>query len=309
MRKSTKKLVSIIVPVYNVEKYLDRCIESITTQTYEYLEIILVDDGSSDHCPKICDNWKEKDNRIKVFHKKNGGVSSARNIGLDNSNGQYITFIDSDDYINKDMIEIMLKEMKDYDICVCDHFIVDDSGIVQKEDSKVEDMESVWQTIYTKDIIGATRFPNYIRSEDRVFNCDIRRKDPKIKFISNKLYNYYQSENSICRNNKYNKQAAIDSIKGTYYVYQYDKKYISILINTITSTIWDLYRDNSTDYKDLKELKKCIIPKLKSIDKKDCNNLKYKFYIKKYDFIQFSLNHYYLTKMIFTLKKKRRIIK
>ena len=96
-------LVSVIVPVYKVEKYLDKCIESIVGQTYENLEIILVDDGSPDNCPTMCDEWAQKDSRIKVIHKENGGLSSARNAGLDACTGDYIGFVDSDDWIEPDM--------------------------------------------------------------------------------------------------------------------------------------------------------------------------------------------------------------
>ena len=87
-------LISVIVPVYKVEKYLNKCVQSIVNQTYKNLEIILVDDGSPDNCPQMCDEWAKKDSRIKVIHKENGGVSSARNAGLDNSFGDYIGFID-----------------------------------------------------------------------------------------------------------------------------------------------------------------------------------------------------------------------
>lgn len=93
------KKISIIVPIYKVEKYLDRCVESIVKQTYKNLEIILVDDGSPDNCPKMCDEWEKKDKRIKVIHKKNGGLSDARNAGIDVMTGEYVTFVDSDDYI------------------------------------------------------------------------------------------------------------------------------------------------------------------------------------------------------------------
>lgn len=98
-------LISIIVPVYNVEKYLDRCLESIVNQTYKNLEIVLVDDGSIDNSGEKCDEWLKKDNRIKVIHKQNGGVSSARNVGLEEASGKYITFIDSDDYVLENYIE------------------------------------------------------------------------------------------------------------------------------------------------------------------------------------------------------------
>ena len=101
-------LISVIVPVYNVEKYLDRCIDSIVNQTYRNLEIILVDDGSPDNCPKMCDDWAKKDGRIKVIHKENGGLSSARNAGLDICIGEYIHFVDSDDWLELSCIELLL---------------------------------------------------------------------------------------------------------------------------------------------------------------------------------------------------------
>lgn len=94
-----ESLISIIVPIYKVKEYLDECINSIIKQTYSNIELILVDDGSPDECPKMCDEWAMKDDRIKVIHKKNGGLSSARNAGLDMAQGEYISFVDSDDFI------------------------------------------------------------------------------------------------------------------------------------------------------------------------------------------------------------------
>lgn len=109
-------LISIIVPIYKVEKYLDRCIDSIVRQTYRNLEIILVDDGSPDRCPDICDEWAKRDSRIKVIHKVNGGVSSARNAGLEIANGEYISFVDSDDRLIDTMEETLLREMESPDV-------------------------------------------------------------------------------------------------------------------------------------------------------------------------------------------------
>lgn len=100
-----EELISVIIPVYKVEEYLDECVLSVIRQTYTNLEIILVDDGSPDNCPRMCDEWATKDSRIKVIHKENGGLSDARNAGLDAAEGQYIAFIDSDDYIKPDMME------------------------------------------------------------------------------------------------------------------------------------------------------------------------------------------------------------
>ena len=103
-------LVSIIVPIYKVEPYLDQCVQSIVDQTYANLEIILVDDGSPDNCPAMCDAWAEKDSRIRVIHKANGGVSSARNAGLDMATGSYIAFVDADDWLEPAAVEILLEQ-------------------------------------------------------------------------------------------------------------------------------------------------------------------------------------------------------
>lgn len=105
---SDKPLVTVIVPVYGVEAYLDRCVQSIVDQTYGNLEIILVDDGSPDRCPELCDAWAEKDPRVRALHKPNGGLSSARNAGLDTCRGEYVSFVDSDDWISPHMIERLL---------------------------------------------------------------------------------------------------------------------------------------------------------------------------------------------------------
>lgn len=118
----SRPAVSVIVPVYNTERYLERCIKSIQCQTLSDLEIILVDDGSTDGCPALCDGFAEKDGRIRVIRKKNGGVSSARNAGLDAAGGEYIAFIDSDDYIEPEMYSSMLEKAKKFgcDLVICD---------------------------------------------------------------------------------------------------------------------------------------------------------------------------------------------
>ena len=123
------ELISIIVPVYNVEKYIRRCINSILNQTYQYLEIILVDDGSTDNSGLICDKYAHMDNRITVIHKKNGGLSSARNTGIDIAKGAYIGFIDSDDWIAPETYEVLYRNLVHYDADVSDI----DSVISSKE--------------------------------------------------------------------------------------------------------------------------------------------------------------------------------
>ena len=106
-------LISVIVPCYNVEEYLPKCIESILNQTYRNLEILLVDDGSPDNCGRICDEYAAKDSRIRIIHKKNGGLSDARNAALDVMTGEYVTFIDSDDYVSDDYVEYLYKIIKE----------------------------------------------------------------------------------------------------------------------------------------------------------------------------------------------------
>ena len=108
--------ISVIVPVYNVEAYLPRCVESIMAQTYQNLEIFLVDDGTKDNCGAICDAYARQDNRVRVIHKENGGLSSARNAGIDASTGEYLSFVDSDDWIEPDMYEKMMGLMEKYGV-------------------------------------------------------------------------------------------------------------------------------------------------------------------------------------------------
>ncbi len=125
-----QELISVIVPIYNVEKYLHQCVESIRAQTYTAIEIILVDDGSPDNCGQICDEYAEKDNRVKVIHKQNGGLSSARNAGMDIATGAYLTFVDSDDYIAPNMLEELYKELikSGADLCISPFQRVDENG-------------------------------------------------------------------------------------------------------------------------------------------------------------------------------------
>ena len=129
-----KGLVTVVLPVYNVEQYLDRCINSVVNQTYKNLEIILVDDESPDNCPKMCDEWAKMDSRIKVIHKKNQGLGYARNTGIDNATGEYIYFVDSDDYIALDTIELAYKAAveNNADIVTFGYNQVDSNGNIQK---------------------------------------------------------------------------------------------------------------------------------------------------------------------------------
>ena len=198
--------ISVIVPIFKVEKYLDRCVESIVNQTYKNLEIILVNDGSPDNCPKMCDEWANKDNRIKVIHKKNGGVSSARNVGIDNATGNLISFVDSDDYLDFNYFEKMIDETAD--LVVCGYKVHKNIGRVQKKHPKYTHKElnmdkyiaeayiheyftPIWNKLYQKDLIKDLRFnENCSFGEDFLFNMDYIKNCNNVKIIGDSLYNY-----------------------------------------------------------------------------------------------------------------------
>lgn len=180
-----KDLVSIIVPIYGVEEYLNQCVDSIVNQTYKNTEIILVDDGSPDKCPEICDAFAKKDKRIKVIHKKNGGLSDARNAGIDYAQGEYLVFIDSDDWIEITMIEHLLSTCKKYDVklascarCIMDEDYVSSVAFNGKErvytaeealnevfSGKSMDV-AAWDKIYARNLFDGIRFPVGENNED-----------------------------------------------------------------------------------------------------------------------------------------------
>lgn len=158
-----KDLVTVVLPIYNTEKYLNRCIDSIVNQTYSNLEILLVDDGSPDNCPAMCDAWAEKDSRIKVIHKSNSGLGMARNTGIDHATGEYICFFDSDDYISLDTVEktYILAKKEQSDIVIFGLSNVDKSGnvvnsIVPQTDKVTYTGDEV-QKVFLPDLITTTK--------------------------------------------------------------------------------------------------------------------------------------------------------
>lgn len=216
-----EEIISVIVPVYNVEKYLNKCVDSIVNQTYKNLEIILVDDGSPDNCPKICDEYAKKDNRIKVIHKENGGLSDARNKGIEVATGKYIGFVDSDDWIDKDMYKVLYENLTRYkaDISCCDLIRVKDGNInngqLKKFNSeievfdideymkiffKIDTQECVYYAVnklYKRELIDKELYPKGLTSEDVEGTCKVLLKCKKIVNINYPYYYYYQNENSI----------------------------------------------------------------------------------------------------------------
>lgn len=218
-------LISIIVPVYKVEGYLERCVNSLRNQSYKNIEIILVDDGSPDECPKLCDALQQKDERIRVLHKENGGLSSARNAGIRFAKGEYILFVDSDDYIAENMIEKMYQTIvKDQsDLCICDFCSVDEQGTSMEKEKQQFPFENAvftredilkivcdytekenswrfipaWNKLYHKRIFENCSFEEGRLHEDEFFIHHAIWACDKISTISDKLYFYVQRENSI----------------------------------------------------------------------------------------------------------------
>ncbi len=241
--------VSIIVPVYNVENYLDRCMQSLLSQTLKNIEIILVDDGSPDNCPLMCDEYAKKDSRIKVIHKQNEGLGFARNSGLEVAVGEYVAFVDSDDYVDIAMYEILYKKAKEHNsdvvfcgfnkqnkdksftkICECETYL-EYQGLDVKylipdfiasepynEHEYKHDM-SVWHSIYKNDIIknNNIRFisERLYASEDVPFQIDFLLCANKVIFIPDFLYFYCYNGNSLTKNVDFEK---FNRIKELYYL-------------------------------------------------------------------------------------------
>lgn len=208
MAKGVK--ISIIVPVYNVKGYLGRCVESIMGQSYKNLEIILIDDGSTDGSEKICDFYRKKDERIIVVHKKNGGLSDARNVGIEHATGKYLFFIDSDDWIDKRTIELLLgvaiKNHSDLVECGFKEIYGDYINIgyscdaSMKSVSHIEALEDVlqwkkiksvaWNKLYAREVIGDIRYPVGKLHEDEFTTYKFLYNAKKIVFLNLALYNY-----------------------------------------------------------------------------------------------------------------------
>lgn len=218
------ELISVIVPIYNVEKYLEKCVNSILNQTYTNLEIILVDDGSPDKCPSICDNLAITDDRIKVIHQQNGGLSKARNVGIDVAKGVYLVFVDSDDTVEDELIEKLYKCLKKYDckMAACGRKYVFEDGkaickvpkgidTVYEFEDAIKEMNtfrlfdmSATSKIFAKELFSTINFPEGKLSEDYFVMYKLIDLAHKVGYISDPLYNYFQRTNSISRNKKIN---------------------------------------------------------------------------------------------------------
>lgn len=209
-------LVSVIVPVYNSEKYIKRCIESLICQNYKDIEIILVDDGSIDRSGEICDEYSKKDSRVITIHKKNGGVSSARNVGLKSAKGDFITFCDSDDWVEKDIYEILVNAINEsHSEIACCKYITENLNLSNKHlEAKLIDRETavklvinnneyggyLWNKMFSRNVIydkGLILFNEDIHIlEDQLFVIKAISNCKKVSIIDSRLYHYEQNEGS-----------------------------------------------------------------------------------------------------------------
>lgn len=212
------ELISVIIPVYNIKEYLHRCIDSVITQTYGNLEILLIDDGSTDGSGLICDSYAEKDSRIKVLHKENGGVSSARNLGLQNAKGDYIGFVDGDDVIENEMFQRLLDNAKKYqcDISCCQMDTVDVNGRALTNyhtEQKILDVKSIvyeyftegfikemmysqCNKIFSRQCLSGLYFRPYRYGEDILFIFEALMNSNKVYYDEYIGYHYIHRENS-----------------------------------------------------------------------------------------------------------------
>lgn len=215
--------ISVIVPVYNVEKYLKRCLDSITNQSFKNLEILVINDGSTDSSAEICDNYALKDSRIRVIHKKNGGLSDARNVGIQAATGNYIGFVDSDDFIHKDFYHVLYNTMKNYQCDVVEvgykevfeneNVPLEEYTIMDEEVSAIKYFEKdkavinsildhdlrnyAWNKLYKRELWDNIKFPKGKLFEDVFTTYQIFNNCTKIVKVEKKLYYYFQRANSI----------------------------------------------------------------------------------------------------------------
>lgn len=210
-------LISVIIPVYKTEQFLNQCILSVVEQFYSNLEIILVDDGSPDYSGQICDEWARKDSRIRVLHIANGGAGKARNVGVTVSRGNYVAFVDSDDYLSPYMYDVMLKGFKDgIDIVECDYIVVKDSNarfepLADKAESEIYSVEAamkehiqdrlfrqiIWNKLYRRETLEGIPFPEGKLIDDEFWTYQVLGRAKKLVHINECLYAYRQQDGSV----------------------------------------------------------------------------------------------------------------
>lgn len=292
------KLVSIIVPIYNTSKYLNRCLDSILDQTYTNLEILLINDGSTDNSLQICKYYEEKDKRIKIFDINNSGPSTCRNIGLKHSKGEFISFIDSDDYIEKNFIEEMLYTYNctHSDIIGCSINVHDVDGkifdvynkfslITYEKERLIEEYLknniafAVWGKIFTKEILKNNYFDDYKVNEDRMFMWRLFNQTNSYSVVGKPLYHYMRRSNNSLTSMNFTKEHLnifiyIQNIKcDIEKKYPYLKKLgEDYFINQIEHIFSILQNSTEIDKETYNQYENMIIKNIKNIGLKDEEN-------------------------------------
>lgn len=249
--------LSIIVPVYKVEAYLKACIDSILAQTFRDFELLLVDDGSPDGCPALCDQAAEKDPRVRVIHQKNGGLSAARNAGLDIARGQWIGFVDSDDYIAREMYEQLYRRVQQdhTKLALCEYRLVTEAGAPMPsrsaitEDTVLNREEAMaridgghftvaWNRLYHRSLFDELRFPVGKVHEDEYIVHQVYWQCERISVIAQPLYFYVQRTGSIMKEPTVQKQ--IDQVEGIFFraEFEWEKGLTAPASSVYKNTMW-----------------------------------------------------------------------
>ena len=275
-------LVSVIVPVYNVERFLDRCMRSLVGQTYRRLEIILVDDGSSDGSPELCDEWAKRDARVRVIHKLNGGPSEARNVALDDMHGDFVAFVDSDDYVEPDYVERLYTGIGDADMSMYSIVCEDSNGIAWSEDGTESANETVrlgseavvdvptvigseeyiyratldwrlvvvWNKLYRASVWKNLRFPVGLIHEDEYVMPQVVDRCGTINVLPDGLYHYMANDSSITHSDFGIRN--LDRLEALTWRMKYcvDKNYRRCVVLTFDEFIKDLDLASGLDWSD-----------------------------------------------------------
>lgn len=309
-----KDKVSIIIPIYNTQKYLKKCVESLIKQSYNNIEIILINDGSTDDSKNICLNLKNKDKRIIFLDQKNKGVSSARNLGLKNAQGNYITFIDSDDYVDKDYIKKMLECIikNNADICECSVQKIDEHGhnldIIALKNEIIECREYIKERyanlnnitdfvthkMFKKSVLAKNKFPKYNYSEDYIFLTHILENVDKLVIIDKILY-YYLIPCRKYEIKKFSKNS-MEVVNARVQIFEYyqkknQEKLMKITAVQLLSRIMSVYKKCDKEHKNI--LKHYFKKYYKYAINAPCTKIKkvYRWIKYKYFFLNISMTH------------------
>lgn len=299
--------ISVIIPVFNVEKHLGKCIESLLLQTYKNLEIIIIDDGSSDNSPNICDEYAKKDSRIVCLHQENKGVSFARNKGIELATGEYFHFLDSDDYMDEDAYEFLVDKLSEYSVeAICFEYYVtylDGTDLTHSVDQSHYGTRDTKGAIYehlfgSSDFLCTKLLPKYAvnnfrlradiyRDEDTIFAMEVLNKIKTVYFCPRPLLHYVQSEESACRGSfRANQLSAINAIPimekllsdgYSEWMNSWRKKYMHLM----TTLYRDMYMDEDSYNEEKKKVHETFLELWRKggITEVKSNNERIKFYL------------------------------